>query len=121
MVAKLKTKLQFVTGHNVTATPSVSSDGIVDFPDSNGYLYAICATTGYAIWKKNLTELTKSSTTVYSRTTPVITKDLLLVAIYGPALMLVVHHRNTGDIVWSKLLDSHPCAVLTMSGTVYKR
>ncbi|CAK9867535.1 unnamed protein product [Sphagnum jensenii] len=29
--------------------------------------------------------------------------------------MLAVH-RNTGDIVWS----SHPRAVLTMSGTVYK-
>jgi polyvinyl alcohol dehydrogenase (cytochrome) len=120
VVAKLKTKWQFVTGHNVTATPSVSSDGISIFLYSNGYLYAICATTGYGMWKKNLTELTKSSTTVDSRTTPVITKDLFLVAIYGHALMLAVH-PNTGDLVWSKLLDSHPSAVLTMSGTVYKR
>jgi hypothetical protein len=67
-----------------------------------------------------LTELTKCSTTVDSRITPVITKDLLLVAIHGHALMLAVH-RNTGDIVWSKLLDSHPHAVLTMPGTVYER
>jgi outer membrane protein assembly factor BamB len=77
--------------HNVTVTPFVSSDGIVHFPDSNGYLYAICATIGYGIWKKNLNERTKSSTTVYSRTTPVITKDLLLVTIYSPAFILAVH------------------------------
>jgi hypothetical protein len=43
-----------------------------------------------------------------------------LVPIYSPALMLAMD-RNTGDIVWSTLLDSHILAVLTMSGTVYKR
>jgi outer membrane protein assembly factor BamB len=120
VVSKLRKQWQFVTGHNVTATPSVSSDGVVYFPSSNGFLFAVCAKTGDAIWQKNLTKLTKSPTTVFSRTTPVITKDLLLVAIYGPALMLAMD-RNNGDIVWSTLLDSHILAVLTMSGTAYER
>lgn len=120
VVSKLAKKWQFVTGHNVTATPSVSSDGVVYFPSSNGFLYAVYAKTGDVIWQKNLTKLTKSPTTVFSRTTPVITKDLLLVAIYGPALMLALD-RNTGDIVWSTLLDSHILALLTMSGTIYER
>ncbi|CAK9210451.1 unnamed protein product [Sphagnum troendelagicum] len=119
VVSKLAKKWQFVTGHNVTATPSVSSDGVVYFPSSNGFLYAVYAKTGDAIWQKNLTKLTQSPTTVFSRTTPVITKDLLLVAIYGPALVLALD-RNTGDIVWSTLLDSHILALLTMSGTVYE-
>jgi glucose dehydrogenase len=120
VVSKLAKQWQFVTGHNVTATPSVSSDGVVYFPSSNGFLYAVCAKTGDAIWQKNLTKLTKSPTTVFSRTTPAITNDLLLVPIYGPALLLAID-RNTGDIVWSTLLDSHIRAVLTMSGTVYER
>jgi outer membrane protein assembly factor BamB len=118
-VAKLKRKWQFLTKHNVTATPSVSLDGVVYFPSSDGYLYAVCATTGNVIWQKNLTKVTKSPITIFSRTTPVVTKDLLLVAIYGPALMLAMD-RNTGDIVWSTLLDPNPLAVLTMSGTIYK-
>jgi len=95
-------------------------DGVVYFPSSDGYLYAVYATTGNVIWQKNLTRLTKSLITIFSRTTPVVTKDLLLVAIYGPALMLAMD-RKTGDIVWSTLLDPNPLAVLTMSGTVYKR
>jgi outer membrane protein assembly factor BamB len=95
-------------------------DGVVYFPSSDGYLYAVCATTGNVIWQKNLTKLTKSPITIFSRTTPVVTKHLLLVAIYGPALMLALD-RSTGDIVWSTLLDPNPLAVLTMSGTVYKR
>ncbi len=69
---------------------------------------------------KEFDKLRKSPTRVFSRTTPVITKDLLLVPIYGPALMLAMD-RNTGDIVWSTLLDSHILAVLSMSGTVYER
>jgi hypothetical protein len=34
VVAKLKSKWQFVIGHNVTATPSVSLDGILYFSKS---------------------------------------------------------------------------------------
>jgi len=117
-VAKLTKRWQFVTRDDVTATPAIAN-GVVYFPSNNGFLYAVCATTGDAIWQTNLTKLTKSPTTMFSRTTPVVTKDLLLVAIFGPALMLGVD-RNTGDIVWSTLLDSHPLGVVTMSGTVYK-
>jgi outer membrane protein assembly factor BamB len=119
VVAKLTKRWQFVTGDNVTATPAVA-DGVVYFPSSNGFLYAVCATTGDAIWQTNLTKLTKSPKTIFSRTTPVVTKDLLLIAIFGPALMLAVD-QNMGDIVWSTLLDSHPLGVVTMSGTAYKR
>ncbi len=89
VVAKLTKRWQFVTGDDVTATPAVA-DGVVYFPSSNGFLYAVCATTGDAIWQTNLTKLTKSPKTIFSRTTPVVTKDLLLIAIFGPALMLAV-------------------------------
>jgi hypothetical protein len=96
-VAKLTKRWQFITGDDVTATPAIA-DGVVYFPSNNGFLYAVCATTGDAIWQTNLTKLTKSPTTIFSRTTPVVTKDLLLVAIFGPALMLGVD-RNTAHFL----------------------
>jgi len=119
VVAKLTTRWRFYTGDSVTATPAVWN-GVVYFPSYNGNLYAICAKTGDVIWQKNLTQITKSPIAILSRTTPVVTKDLLLVAIFGPALVLAVD-RKMGDLVWSTLLDPHPLAVITMSGTAYKR
>jgi outer membrane protein assembly factor BamB len=119
VVAKLTTHWRFYTGDSVTATPAVWN-GVVYVPSYNGNLYAICAKTGDVIWQKNLTQITNSPIAILSRTTPVVTKDLLLVAIFGPALVLAVD-RKTGDLVWSTLLDPHPLAVITMSGTAYKR
>jgi hypothetical protein len=67
-------------------------------------LYAICAKTGDIIWQIFLTQITKSPIALLSRKTPIVTKDLLLFAIFGPALMLAVD-RKMGDLVWSTLLD----------------
>ncbi|CAL5367865.1 unnamed protein product [Camellia sinensis] len=51
---------------------------------------------------------------------PTVACDLLIVGIYGPALVVALEHA-TGKLVWSTLLDSHPAAVVTMSGTFHKR
>jgi outer membrane protein assembly factor BamB len=133
-ISKLALKWQVNVGLDVTVTPSASNDGVVYVPSFNGNLYAINAKTGNVLWARNLTSFIPSeilnkftnihqspeSALIYSRTTPVITKKTLLVGIYGPAILLSLH-RDTGDLIWSSLLDQHPYAVLTMSGTVYKR
>ncbi|CAM6039507.1 unnamed protein product [Sphagnum compactum] len=132
-ISKLALKWQVNVGLDVTVTPSVSNDGVVYVPSLKGILYAINAKTGNVLWARNLTSFISSeilnkytnihqspkAALIYSRTTPVITKKTLLMGIYGPAILLSLR-RDTGDLIWSSVLDQHPYAVLTMSGTVYK-
>ena len=53
-----------------------------------------------------------------SRSMPTIAGDLLIIGIYGPAVVIVVN-RSTEELVWSTQLDSHVSGVITMFGTYY--
>ncbi|KAL5722672.1 hypothetical protein ACHQM5_006163 [Ranunculus cassubicifolius] len=125
-VSKMKLKWEFFAGKDITATPAIF-DGIVYFPSWNGYLYAVNATSGSLVWGKNLTELTGLQGTglvvgvnnTVSRATPTVAGDLLLIGIYGPAIVIAVK-RSTGEMVWSTRLDSRNSSTITMSGTFYK-
>ncbi|MCD7464396.1 hypothetical protein HAX54_052657 [Datura stramonium] len=120
----LKLRWKFLAGFDITATPAVAN-GVVYFPSWNGNLYAVNAVTGGLIWQQNLTKLTglpaptgTSVNVTVSRATPVVAYDLLLVGIYGPAVVIAVR-RLTGTLVWSTLLDPRPLALITQSGTTY--
>lgn len=83
------------------------------------------AFNGALIWKQNLSELTglTSSTGVVanvtvSRSTPTIDGDLLIVGIYGPAVVIAVS-RTDGRLVWSTKLDPRPRVLIIGSGTSY--
>ncbi|XP_049393822.1 uncharacterized protein LOC125858172 [Solanum stenotomum] len=120
-INRLKLRLKFLAGFDITATPAVAN-GVVYFPSWNGNLYAVNAINGGLIWQQNLTRLTglppvRSVNVTVSRATPVVANDLLLVGIYGPAVVIVVR-RLTGALVWSTLLDPRPLALITQSGTV---
>ncbi|XP_043806878.1 uncharacterized protein LOC110601350 isoform X2 [Manihot esculenta] len=56
-VSKLKLKWEFYAGKDISATPAIFN-GSLYFPCSNGYLYAVKASDGSLIWKKNLHKLT---------------------------------------------------------------
>lgn len=56
---------------------------------------------------------------ILCRHTPVVADNLLLLGIYNPGYVVALN-RFTGAFVWSSLLDSHPFAVVTMSGTVFQ-
>lgn len=89
-------------------------------------MYAVKACDGSLIWKKNLTKLTGISggqtlmlNTTIARSTPTIAgDDMIILGITGPAYVIAVK-RTTGKLVWSTKLDSHPFALITMSGTYY--
>ncbi|PQQ06349.1 uncharacterized protein Pyn_37085 [Prunus yedoensis var. nudiflora] len=53
-----------------------------------------------------------------SRSTPTIAGNLLIVGIYGPAVVIAVD-RSNGRLVWSTQLDPRPRVLITMSGTVH--
>ncbi|KAL8090456.1 hypothetical protein AgCh_039785 [Apium graveolens] len=120
---RLQLRWRFFTGSDVTATPAIA-DEIVYFPAWNGNLYAVNAFTGALVWSQNLTQLTNITATgeilnvTFSRTTPAIAGDLLIVGIYGPAVVIAVK-RSTGELVWSRMIDRRPLIVITSSGTVY--
>ncbi|CAK7343510.1 unnamed protein product [Dovyalis caffra] len=123
-VKKLRLKWTFFAGKDISATPAVAN-GVVYFPSWNGYLYAINAFNGALIWKQNLGQLTGLNGTgivvnvTVSRSTPTIANDLLLIGIYGPAVVIAVTRLN-GRLVWSTQLDPRPRVQITQSGTFYK-
>ncbi len=124
-------KWEYITREDVTATPAVSK-GVVYFPAYNGNLYAVRASTGRLVWEKNLTRLTARTSipaqaflaqlynlSIWSRSTPVIVGGLLLVGISSPAAVIAVK-KTSGALVWSSVLDTHPYAVVTASGTAFE-
>ncbi|KAK3227584.1 hypothetical protein Dsin_007446 [Dipteronia sinensis] len=124
---------EFYAGKDISATPSIFN-GTLYFPRWNGEIYAVDASDGSLVWKKevrNLTGLSPRPSLVanvnwtVSRATPTIVfdhdhdHDLLIIGVYGPAFVVAVR-RSTGELVWSTQLDQNPAAVITMSGTYYK-
>ena len=112
-----------MAGKDITATPAVAS-GVVYFPSLNGNFYAVSAGSGRLIWRRSLGELTGLNGTgvvvnvTVSRTTPAVAGDLLIVGIYGRAVVIAVP-RFDGRLVWSTTLDPLPLAQITASGTAY--
>ncbi|KAH7532617.1 hypothetical protein FEM48_Zijuj04G0040600 [Ziziphus jujuba var. spinosa] len=124
-VSNLSLKWKFYAGGDITVTPAVF-DGTVYFPSWNGNIYAVKASDGSLVWRKNLHKLTGFNNTGFilnvnstiSRATPTIAGDLLIVGIYGPAVVIAVK-RSTGKLAWSTRLDNHNRSFITMSGTYY--
>ncbi|XP_042490742.1 polyvinylalcohol dehydrogenase-like [Macadamia integrifolia] len=122
-VKKMELKWQFFA-KSVSATPSIFN-GTLYFPSWDGNIYALKESDGSVVWERNVGELTglngtgiTGSSVSFARATPTVTGDLLIIGIYGPAVVIAVE-RATGDLVWSIKLDSHPTGLITMSGTVY--
>ncbi|KAK6931195.1 Pyrrolo-quinoline quinone repeat, partial [Dillenia turbinata] len=122
-VANLKLRWKFYAGKDISATPAIS-DGVVYFPSWNGVLYAVSALTGNLVWQQNLGEITGLSGTGVSanvsvaRATPTVAGNLLIVGIYGPAVVIAMNRLN-GNLIWTTQLDMRPLAIITASGTVY--
>ncbi|KAL8138132.1 hypothetical protein V2J09_004133 [Rumex salicifolius] len=126
LIGNLRLSWKFLVGNDVTATPAVS-DGVVYFPAWDGNLYAVRALDGALVWKLNLSQLTGLSppaqgsftNRTISRSTPAIQGRLLIIGIYGPAVVVAID-RFTAFKAWMTILDPLPLAQITMSGTIYK-
>ncbi|KAK1561943.1 hypothetical protein Q3G72_003545 [Acer saccharum] len=125
-VAKHQLKWKFYAGGDISVTPAIFNDTIY-FPSLNGNLYAVKASDGSLVWKKNMQKLTGFNNTGFvlnvnstvSRLTPTIAGDLLLVGLFGPAIVIAVK-RSNGNLMWSTRLDDHARGFITMFGTYYK-
>ncbi|MCO5552472.1 hypothetical protein L7F22_005984 [Adiantum nelumboides] len=114
-VWKLRRRWEFRTGFAVSATPAVA-DGTVYFPGWNGMLYAVDERTGWLRWQFNLLALGSTG----SRSTPVVWRELLLVGLLRPPMVVAIN-RFSAALVWrSPVLDPTPYSIITMSGTVHE-
>lgn len=124
-VSGLTTKWAFTTGGDVSATPAVF-DGHVYVPDWAGNLYAVNAKTGALEWQASIPDASGVPLDK-SRTTPAVTKDLVIVGTQGsilapgggPGAQVLAFNRATGQLVWSTQADTHPAAIVTQSPTVF--
>ncbi|KAK7273799.1 hypothetical protein RIF29_14862 [Crotalaria pallida] len=125
----LRLKWKFYAGGEITSTPAIFN-GTIYFPSWNGYIYAVKEFDGSLVWQQNIEKLTHINYTGFitranstlSRSTPTIAGedlDLLIVGIYGPAVVIALNITN-GELVWQSQLDNHTRGVITMSGTYYK-
>ncbi|PKI36856.1 hypothetical protein CRG98_042805 [Punica granatum] len=116
-VSGLSLRWKFFAGKDISATPAVA-DGAVYFPSWNGFLYAVNAFTGDLFWRQNLSEITGLQGTgltvnvTVSRSTPTVAGNLLIVPIYGPAVVIAVT-RWIGRLVWLTMIDPRP---ITLAG-----
>jgi polyvinyl alcohol dehydrogenase (cytochrome) len=133
--SKLKVKWMFKAAGDISATPAVVG-GQVYVPDWAGNLYRIDATSGTAVWTKNVGDLAgigdggipydagsldTSSTRAFafpmSRVTPVVAGSNVIFGLGSSqsyATMVAVN-KDTGTTVWTTQLEMHPTALITSS------
>src|SRR5262249_43654857 len=109
----------------VSATPAVVGKAVY-IADWGGMVSRIDADTGMAVWSKSVTDLVGSSLTSFvSRTTPVVTPDVVvfgtqrqlsdLVGKPGIGAYLIALDPDTGTLKWKTQMETHPAALITSS------
>ncbi|MCA9654264.1 MAG: PQQ-binding-like beta-propeller repeat protein [Myxococcales bacterium] len=117
-VGDLQLAWSFVTGSDVSATPTVFA-GDLFVPDWGGSLYSLDASTGDLNWSSSISDYTGIAGD-FSRTSPVVHGNKLIIgsrALGGATLMAV--DRHSGALLWSTSLSDHPAAIITQSPTVH--
>jgi polyvinyl alcohol dehydrogenase (cytochrome) len=126
-----------LTVGDVTVPPAVV-DGVLYFPDWAGNLHAVDAETGTAIWKKFFPAdySQPGKFMFFSRNTPAVSGDTLVLGsqkhliiptcpVGAPACVpndgavVAGIDRQTGDLLWSTLVDAHPGAKITSSPVIH--
>lgn len=122
---------------DVTVPPAVDR-GVLYFPDWAGNLHAVDADTGAVIWKKffPIDYSQPGKFMFFSRNTPAIQGDTLVVGsqkhliiptcpVGAPACIpndgavVAAIDKDTGDLLWSTLVDDHPAAKITSSPVIH--
>lgn len=128
----LSVKWTYDAAGDVSATPAVI-DGSLYVPDWGGMLDKLDAATGKVVWSKSVGALAsftddqgKVRTGLFSRTTPVVAGQLVIVGTQRsvpeilldrrPNAFVVAVDKDTGETKWkTPLHDGHPAAVITGS------
>jgi len=107
-------------GADVSATPAVEGNRVY-VPDWAGNLSAVDRTTGAVVWQSSIGG---ASGVAFdrARATPAVSGNKVIVGTQGPfggGGKLLAFDKNTGALIWSTVLDSHPAAIITQSAQVF--
>ena len=119
-VAQLAVKWAFTTQGDVSATPAVDGSNVYA-PDWSGNLYAISKATGQQVWRTSIAAASGVPGDK-ARATPVLAGGKVIVGTQGPfggGGKMLAFDKDTGALLWSTVLDSHPAAIITQSATVH--
>ena len=123
-VGKLTEKWTYTTAGYVSATPTVAG-GVVYFPDSAGYLYALNSQTGALVWKMRISSYDGVANS-RSRDSPVIWGNYVILGDRGNngganqsiSARVFAVNRFTGQLVWMTQVANHHAAQITASPVV---
>jgi polyvinyl alcohol dehydrogenase (cytochrome) len=118
-VANLKKKWKFTTEGDVSARPAVV-DGVVYFPDWGGYLWAVNAKTGKAIWGKKVeTYAGKGYSSAFARATPAVRNGVLFIGLHKAGGYFLAIEAKNGKLLWKTRVDTvDPDVTITCSASV---
>jgi polyvinyl alcohol dehydrogenase (cytochrome) len=104
----------------VSATPAVDADTVY-FPDWAGNLYAVDKWTGVEWWRTSIAAASGVPGDK-ARATPAVAGNKLIIGTQGPfggGRKVLAFDKDTGALLWSTTLDTHPAAIITQSATVF--
>ena len=119
-VAQLAVKWAFTTQGDVSATPAVDASNVYA-PDWAGNLYAIDKATGQQVWATKIADASGVPGDK-ARATPVVADGKVIVGTQGPfggGGKMLAFDKDTGELLWSTVLDNHFAAIVTQSATVH--
>ena len=119
-VSQLAVKWVATTGGEVSATPSVDGTKVY-VPDWAGNLFAFDRETGAVVWQRKIATASGVPGDK-ARSTPALAGNKLIIGTQGPfggGGKLLAFDKNTGALIWSTTLDTHPAAVITQSATIH--
>ena len=116
-VADLVPKWVFTAHGDISATPTVEGKALY-VVDWGGYLHKIDRQSGQAVWSRHVGGYSGNPASV-SRTSPAIDGDRLFLGLQDGGLVLAVN-KQTGDLLWSTQIESHPLTYITQSPVVFR-
>ena len=138
-VNHLVKKWEFATAGDVSATPTVETNGhttTVYAVDWGGYLYSLDGNTGVPNWSHKVSDYTGNTVKSVSRTSPAIVGDALLLGDQGDTgstgftqgggttASVMAVSKNSGKLIWRTVVSDHPFSEVTsapvaVNGVVY--
>ena len=112
-------KWSFTTGGDVSATPAVDGDTVY-FPDGAGSLSP--STSGPASSGGRRASPPRAASRRLRQGYAAIGGNKLILGTQGPfggGGKVLAFDKDTGALLWSTTLDTHPAAIITQSATVY--
>jgi polyvinyl alcohol dehydrogenase (cytochrome) len=121
----LEVKWVFETGGDVSATPSTDGQNVY-FPDWDGNLYKVNATTGLVAWQRKIGDYTGIPGD-FARATPAIAGRSIIIGTQARAddsttldgAHILAINKTTGELRWITKVDDFPGAVITQSAVVH--